>query len=112
MRAAVRTGQAEGWICNRENGGIRFSRPVKPSPATHDFACDAVLMNRVAGPKHTHPNGEINLCFADEGDPRFCGNAEGWVVFRRQSTHVPRVEDGTMSILYFLPGGAIEFHPA
>jgi hypothetical protein len=26
------------------------------------------------------------------------------------STHVPEVVDGTMLIVYLLPGGAIEFH--
>jgi hypothetical protein len=110
IREAFRTGVAEGWLCNRENGGIRFSRPVKPSPATHGFAADAVAMDRVAGPKHTHPKGEVNLCFAEDGDPRFCGHAEGWVVFAPGSTHIPRVDGGKMNILYFLPDGAIEFH--
>ena len=110
VRAAARTGVAEGWLCNKEAGGVKFSRPVKPSPATHDYSVDAVVMARVAGPKHTHTNGEINLCFTEEGDAKFCGHRQGWVVFGRKSTHVPVVTDGKMIILYFLPGGAIEFH--
>ena len=109
VRAAAVKGVAEGWLCNRENAGIRFSRPVKPSPATQNLSVDAVVMDRVAGPKHTHTNGEINLCFTEDGDAKFCGHAEGWVVFPRGSTHVPVVTDGRMLILYFLPGGAIEF---
>jgi hypothetical protein len=109
VREAAAAGVAEGWLCNRENGGIRFSRPVKPSPASHGYSVDAVLMDRVAGPRHTHTNGEINLCFTEEGDARFCGHPEGWVVFPRGSTHVPVVTDGRMLILYFLPGGAIVF---
>ncbi|MCG3133317.1 MAG: hypothetical protein HMLKMBBP_00451 [Planctomycetes bacterium] len=109
VRDACRAGLAEGWLCNRENGGIRFSRPVKPTPESHGWSVDAVDMNDVAGPKHTHVNGEVNLCMAEGGDPKFCGHGEGWVVFPPMSTHVPRVEGGRMVILYFLPGGAIEF---
>ncbi len=109
VRAAAETGVREGWLCDRENGGVKFSRPFKPSDATSGFSVDAVVMDRVAGPKHTHVNGEINLCFTQEGDAKFCGHREGWVVFPRGSTHVPVVTDGRMLILYFLPGGAIEF---
>lgn len=109
VREAAQAGLAEGWLCNRENGGVRFSRPVKPSPASHGYSVDAVVMDRVAGPRHTHTNGEINLCFTEEGDAKFCGHRQGWVVFPRGSTHVPVVTDGRMLILYFLPDGAIVF---
>ena len=109
VRAAATTGVKEGWLCNREGGGIKFSRPVKPSDASAGYSVDAVVMDRIAGPKHTHTNGEINLCFTEDGDAKFCGHGEGWVVFPRGSTHVPVVTDGRMLILYFLPGGAIEF---
>jgi len=110
VRTAAEAGLAEGWLCGREMGGIRFSRPVKPSDESAGFSVDAVLMDRIKGPKHTHTNGEINLCFTQEGDARFDGNPEGWVVFPPGSTHSPLVQDGRMLILYFLPGGAIEFH--
>jgi hypothetical protein len=109
VHTAAASGVAEGWLCNKEAGGVRFSRPVKPSDASAGYSVDAVVMDRVSGPKHTHTNGEINLCFTEEGDARFCGHREGWVVFPRGSTHVPVVTDGRMLILYFLPGGAIEF---
>ena len=65
-----------------------------------------------AGPKHRHPNGEIDLCFTLRGEARFDGRPEGWVVYGQDTTHVPTVRDGQMLILYFLPGGAIEFLPA
>jgi len=109
VRAAAETGVAEGWLCDSENAGVKFSRPFKPGDATAGYSVDAVVMDRVAGPKHTHVNGEINLCFTQDGDAKFCGHREGWVVFPRGSTHVPVVADGRMLILYFLPGGAIEF---
>ena len=110
VRAAAETGVADGWLCDREAGGIRFSRPVKPSDDSAGMSVDAVVMEDVVGPKHTHTNGEINLCFAQAGDPKFDGNPAGWVVFPPGSTHRPRVDGGKMLILYFLPGGAIEFH--
>ena len=109
IRAAAETGVKEGWLCDREGGGIKFSRPFKATDATAGFSVDAVVMDRIAGPKHTNTNGEINLCFTEDGDAKFCGHREGWVVFPRGSTHVPVVADGRMLILYFLPGGAIEF---
>jgi hypothetical protein len=109
VRAAAELGVAEGWLCDREASGIRFSRPVKPAPESSNYSVDAVVMDRVVGPKHTHTNGEINLCFAQDGDPRFDGHAAGWVVFAPGSTHRPRVTDGRMLILYFLPEGAIQF---
>lgn len=109
VRDAATAGVKEGWLCDRVNGGVRFSRPVKPTPASAGYSVDAVVMDRVAGPRHTHTNGEINLCFTEDGDAKFCGHREGWVVFPRGSTHVPVVTDGRMLILYFLPGGAIEF---
>jgi hypothetical protein len=54
----------------------------------------------------------VNLLFAIDGHPRFDGRAPGWAVFPPDSVHVPRVEGGTMLILYLLPGGAVEWLPA
>ena len=51
----------------------------------------------------------MDLCFALDGDPTFDGNPPGWTVYGPESWHVPTVADGTMAILYFLPGGAIRF---
>jgi hypothetical protein len=110
LRAAAEAGVAHGWLCNREAGGIAFSRPVKPGPDSHGLSVDAVVMENIVGPKHTHTNGEIDLCYAQDGDPRFDGHPAGWVVFPPGSTHRPTVTDGKMLILYFLPDGAIEFH--
>ena len=110
VRTAAEAGVADGWLCDRAAGGIAFSRPIKPGEDSHGLSVDAVVMEDVVGPKHTHTNGEINLCFAQGGDPKFDGHPAGWVVFPPGSTHRPRVDGGKMLILYFLPGGAIEFH--
>lgn len=88
---------------------VRFGRVAKPSEATHQLSIDAVDM-RGAAAEHTHPNGEVSLCFATEGDPRFLGHAEGWVVVPPGSRHVPTVTGGRMTILYFLPDGAMVWH--
>lgn len=105
IRAAAMAAIPSDWLLPKAQGGIRFGRVAKD---LHGFAVDAVLM-AVPGPKHRHPNGEIDLCFATSGRPRFDGSSAGWVVYGRDTTHVPTVTDGEMLILYFLPGGAIEF---
>lgn len=105
IRDAALANRDSDWLLPKENGGIRFGRVVKDLCG---FSVDAVLM-AVPGPRHRHPNGEIDLCFATSGEPRFDGNAAGWVVYGKDSAHVPTVTDGEMLILYFLPGGAIDF---
>lgn len=105
VRAAAEEGMREGWLLPKENAGIKFGRVAKD---VLGFSIDAVWMQG-PGPKHRHPDGEIDLCFALDGDPRFDGNPQGWTVYGPDSTHVPTVRGGTMLILYFLPGGKIEF---
>ena len=104
------TGVEEGWLCDRAGGpGVSFSRVTKAANPD-EFSIDAVRMDR-PGPGHTHPNGEFDLCFAVDGEPAFDGHNAGWVVYPPGSWHVPTVTKGTMNILYFLPGGAIDFGP-
>lgn len=105
IREAAFAAVDSDWLLPREGGGIRFGRVAKD---LHGFSVDAVLMSS-PGPRHRHPDGEIDLCFARSGNPTFDGHPPGWVVYGPDSTHVPTVEGGEMLILYFLPGGAIEF---
>lgn len=105
LRSVVREGVLAGWLCDREAAGVKFSRVQKD---LNGVSIDAVHMSS-AGGAHVHPNGEIDLCFAVDGEPRFDGQKEGWTVYSPNSWHVPTVEGGTMDILYFLPGGAIRF---
>jgi hypothetical protein len=93
------------WLLPKEAGGVRFGRVAKELCG---FSVDCVFMNS-PGPRHRHPDGEIDLCFATKGASRFDGQPEGWVVYGKGSEHVPTVTDGEMLILYFLPGGKIEF---
>lgn len=107
LGAALRAAVAEGVVADREAGGVRFSR-LKKAASEGELSVDVVHMS-APGPGHTHPNGEVDLCFAVSGEPRFDGRAPGWTVYPPGSWHVPTVEGGTMDILYFLPGGAIRF---
>lgn len=107
--AACQEGIAAGWMCNREGGGIRYGRVVKPSEATDGFSVDVVEMEDVAGPHHRHPNGEIDLVMPVRGPARFDGRGAGWVVYGPDTAHRPTVSGGKALVLYLLPGGAIEF---
>ena len=109
VRTLLRGAIAAGAVADREAGGIRFSRLQKAN-GPDELSIDVVHMDR-PGPGHTHPNGEIDLCFAVSGDPRFDGRLEGWTVYAAGTWHIPTVAGGAMDILYFLPGGAIEFGP-
>lgn len=106
---ACREAIADGWMCNREAGGIRYGRIIKPGPTTHEFSVDVVEMDSIAGPHHTHPNGEIDLIMPLTPHAKFDGHGAGWLVYGPGSAHHPTVTDGKALILYLLPSGAIEF---
>jgi hypothetical protein len=99
---------ASGAIANKGAPPVQYGRVAKASPATAGFSIDVVHMQG-AGPRHRHPNGEVNYCVALEGAPTFEGQPPGWVVLPPASAHVPTVAGGRMLIVYLLPGGLIEF---
>jgi len=98
-----------GWMCDREHGGIRFGRVIKPTEASHDFSVDVVQMDDVAGPHHRHPRGEIDMIMPITAGARFDGRGAGWLVYGPDSAHSPTVSDGNALVLYLLPNGEIEF---
>lgn len=107
VRALLAAALAEGWLTPKQaSPTLSFGRVAKPSEALCGMSVDAVDMAGDGAP-HTHPNGEVSLCFATAGDPRFVGFPEGWVVAGAGSRHVPTVTGGRMTIVYFLPGGAM-----
>jgi len=108
LAALMRSGVADESLCNRGGGSVRFSRVFKANQESCGLSADAVLMNG-PGPLHRHPLGEVDLCLAQDGEPRFDGKPAGWVVYAPGSQHVPTVAGGTMLILYLLPQGSIEF---
>ncbi len=109
ITAACREGVAEGWMCQHEQGGIRFGRVAKPGPQLHGFSIDVVEMADVVGPHHAHPQGEIDMIMPLEGDARFDGAGVGWFVYGPGSAHRPTVSGGRAHVLYLLPGGEIRF---
>ena len=109
VRAVCQAGVGDGWLCQREAGGIRFGRVFKPDLALQGFSVDVVSMTDVVGPYHVHPNGEIDLIMPLDAHARFDSHGAGWLVYPPGSAHPPTVAGGTALVLYLLPAGAIEF---
>jgi hypothetical protein len=105
----IADGAANRWLCQREAGGIRFGRAVKPGAEAGRFSVDVVLMEDVKGPHHIHPQGEIGMVVPVAGQPRFDAFPAGWYVYPPGSDHYPTVSGGSAYVLYLLPDGAIEF---
>ena len=109
LKRLCETGVAEGWLCDREGGGIRYGRVFKPAPDLYRFSVDVVDMNDIVGPHHVHPNGEIDLIMPIEGDVTFNDRPAGWLVCPPGSAHHPTVAGGRALVLYLLPEGRIDF---
>ena len=109
LKASCQAGVAAGWLCDREAGGIRYGRIFKPDVELHGFSVDVVDMQDIAGPHHTHPQGEIDLIMPIEGEARFDSRPAGWVVYPAGSAHRPTVGQGRALVLYLLPEGQIRF---
>lgn len=107
---ACEAGVRDGWLCNREGGGIRYGRIFKPADDLHGYSVDVVDMADIAGPHHVHPQGEIDLVMPQDGSAAtFDGRPAGWCVYGPGSAHRPTVAQGRALVLYLLPNGAIEF---
>lgn len=109
LKKSCQAGASEGWLCDREGGGIRYGRIFKPAPDLHGFSVDVVDMNNIAGPHHTHPNGEIDLIMPLDEGAQFDGRPAGWLVCPPGSAHRPTVTGGHALVLYLLPEGSITF---
>ena len=109
LQATCEAGVNDGWLCNREGGGIRYGRIFKPAADLHGFSVDVVDMESIAGPHHRHPLGEIDLVMPLEPTAQFDGQGAGWVVYGAGSAHAPTVRQGRALVLYLLPQGQIEF---
>jgi hypothetical protein len=109
LKSACEAGVAEGWLCDREGGGIRYGRIFKPADDLHGYSVDVVDMNDIAGPHHSHPLGEIDLVMPQQDGATFDGRPAGWVVYPPGSAHSPTVRQGRALVLYLLPQGQIQF---
>lgn len=109
IESACHQAVAEGWMCEREHGGIHFGRVLPVAEETGGYSVDVVKMENVVGPHHAHPNGEIDMIMPIQGDAKFDGHSKGWLVYPAGSAHKPTVTEGSAYVLYLLPQGAIEF---
>lgn len=109
LATACREGMDAGWLGEREHGGIRFGRPVKPGPETHGFSVDVVRYKDLAGPHHAHPKGEIDLILPIDDGAEFDGRGLGWLVYEPGTAHHPTISGGEAIVLYLLPDGEIAF---
>lgn len=109
LRASCEAGVREGWLCQREAGGIRYGRIFKPAEDLHGFSVDVVDMASIVGPQHSHPQGEIDLVMPLDAEARFDGQGAGWLVYGPGSVHSPTVSNGRALVLYLLPAGQIQF---
>ena len=110
LKASCLEGVRDGWLCEREGGGIRYGRVFKADDALHRFSVDVVDMQDIAGPHHVHPVGEIDLIFPlQDGTATFDGRPGGWCVYPPGSAHRPTVAGGRALVLYLLPEGQIQF---
>jgi hypothetical protein len=110
LKASCLEGVRDGWLCEREGGGIRYGRVFKADDARHRFSVDVVDMQDIAGPHHVHPGGEIDLIMPlGDGAATFDGRPAGWCVYPPGSAHRPTVADGRALVLYLLPEGQIQF---
>ena len=109
LAALCEQGVSEGWLADREHGGIKFGRVIKPGTESFGFSVDVVEMDDVVGPHHRHPNGEIDMIIPQDPRAKFDGNGRGWLVYGPGSAHFPTVKGGRAIVLYLLPEGAIEF---
>lgn len=109
LRQICESAIKEGWMCEREAGGIRYGRVLKPSDELQGFSVDVVMMRNIKGPHHRHPLGEIDMIMPLTAGAEFDGKGEGWCVYPENSAHRPTVTGGDAIILYLLPQGAIEF---
>lgn len=109
MMEACASGVAQGWLCQRENGGIRWGRVFEAGAELGGFSVDVVQMKDIAGPHHSHPLGEIDLILPITPGALFDGHAAGWCVYGPGSAHHPTVSQGEAWVLYLLPQGQIQF---
>lgn len=106
----LRLGVEEEWAAYVEIEGAdyRRGRIADPTPQTADMSVESGVLRDVKGQYHCHIRGEINMIVPLEPGAQFCGHGAGWRVFAPMSEHFPTVT-GKALMMYFLPGGEIEY---
>jgi 2-hydroxylaminobenzoate mutase len=70
---------------------------------------ESARLRDVRGNYHRHPLGEINMIQPIDPEGAFCGSGAGWKVFAPDTSHYPTVTGGTVTFIFLLPKGQIEY---
>ncbi len=106
---ACRSGIEDGWMGIEGDDRRKGGRVLEPGPATHDLSVDVVEIADIIGPHHRHPGGEVCAVLPVTEGARFDGKPQGWCVYPPGSAHWPSATGGRVRVMFFLPGGAIEY---
>jgi hypothetical protein len=109
IEAACAAGIEGGWMGLQGDDRRKGGRVIQPGPATHDLSVDVVELVDLTGPHHRHPGGEVCAVIPEREEGRFDGNPRGWAVYSPGSDHWPSGTGGRVRVMFFLPGGAIEY---
>ncbi|MBR7964572.1 DUF4863 family protein [Burkholderia vietnamiensis] len=106
----LKLGVEEGWVAYTEVEGndYRRGRIAESSSDTSNLSVESGLLRDVKGQFHCHTRGEINMIIPLSEGAQFCGHGAGWRVFPPMSEHFPTVT-GKALMMYFLPGGEIDY---
>jgi hypothetical protein len=109
MEAICADGIETDWMELAGEEVRKGGRVIQPGPQSAELSVDVVQLIDFTGPHHRHPNGEVCAIMPDREDGRFDNNPRGWAVYPPGSQHWPSGTGGRVRILFFLPGGAIEY---
>ncbi len=109
IAGACEEGIRDGWMGLAGDERRLGGRVIEPGVETGGFSVDLVQITNLAGPHHRHPRGEVCAVIPVDEGAVFDGHGAGWAVYPPGSDHVPKGENGCVRILFFLPGGEIEY---
>ena len=107
----LKVGIEEGWVgyAPVEGAGYNRGRIAEASRETRGMRVESGLMRDVVGQYHRHTRGEVNLVVPMDPEAQWCGHGAGWVVYPPGSEHFPTTTGGQAVMMFFLPGGEIEY---
>ncbi|KAF2720900.1 p-hydroxylaminobenzoate lyase [Polychaeton citri CBS 116435] len=117
MCSLVRQGLKEGWVASGEVDGRKYRRGkiMLPKPPYY-LSITTVYMESdkpYSGQYHKHPYGEINCVVQVDSEAELEGfqgwRGAGWTSPAPGTHHFPRVRNGALVALFFLPAGRIAF---
>ena len=102
-------GIESGWMGLQGEEKRKGARVIEAGTETNGMSIDVVQLVDFTGPHHRHPNGEVCAIMTAGPDDTFDDQPEGWAVYPPGSEHWPAGKGGRVRVLFFLPGGEIEY---